>query len=54
MNPAKRKRLADKGWRIGDVKEFLILSQAEVAYVETKLTLSKTMKLDKQSKRKVS
>ena len=35
-----RKRLESKGWRIGDPKEFLGLSDQEAAYIELKLALA--------------
>ncbi len=41
MNPAKRRRLEAKGWKIGTAKEFLGLSAAEAAFVETKARLSR-------------
>ncbi len=43
MNTAKRKRLESKGWRVGSAKEFLNLSNEEVAYLEVKLALSKIL-----------
>lgn len=50
MNTNKRKRLEDKGWKVGDVKEFLNLSAEEIAYIETKLALSKNLKSYRQMK----
>jgi len=44
MNTSKRKRLEDKGWRIGSAKEFLGLSEQENAYIELKLTLGENLK----------
>jgi hypothetical protein len=32
MNSTKRKRLEAKGWRVGNVQEFLTLSPEEAAY----------------------
>jgi Helix-turn-helix domain len=40
MRESKRKRLAAKGWRIGNTTEFLGLSSEEAAYVELKLRLA--------------
>ena len=44
MDKRKKARLARKGWRTGDVSEFLGISSDEVAYVEMKLALSKELK----------
>lgn len=44
MNTAKKKRLASKGWKVGDSREFLNLSAEEAVYVELKLALSKNLK----------
>jgi len=40
MHNNKKKRLKEKGWKIGDAKEFLGLSDEEEAYIEIKLRLS--------------
>ena len=44
MHESKRKRLQKKGWRIGDAKEFLGLSDEESEYIDLKLRLSKALK----------
>jgi len=44
MHESKRKRLQKKGWRIGDAKEFLGLSDEESEYIDLKLKLSKALK----------
>ena len=44
MHESKRKRLQGKGWRVGDAKEFLGLSDEESAYIDLKLRLSKALK----------
>ena len=49
MNQAKQKRLAQKGWRIGDASEFLQLSKEEVAIVEIRLALSQRLKQRRES-----
>ena len=49
MNETKRKRLAQKGWRIGDASEFLKLSKEEVAIVEIRLALSQRLKQRRES-----
>lgn len=43
MNKAKKRRLESKGWKIGNVRDFLSLSAEESEYVELKLTLSKNL-----------
>ncbi len=43
MNNTKRKKLEAKGWKVGTASEFLNLSQDEAAYVELKLSLSKSL-----------
>jgi DNA-binding XRE family transcriptional regulator len=44
MDKAKLKRLADAGWAVGDVQEFLDLSDEEVALIETRLALAATVR----------
>ena len=44
MNKAKRKRLQRKGWKVGDAKEFLGLSDEESRYVDLKLELSRRLR----------
>ncbi|OGU29678.1 MAG: transcriptional regulator [Ignavibacteria bacterium GWA2_55_11] len=48
MNKSKQKRLKAAGWKVGSTKEFLDLSDQEVAYIELKLQLAK----DLQKKRR--
>jgi hypothetical protein len=50
MNAVKRKRLEEKGWKFGDVKEFVGLSQKEARHIETKLALSKNLKSYRKKK----
>ena len=45
MKAAKRKRLEAKGWRLGTAQDFLGLSDAEAAFVETKARLSRQFRL---------
>lgn len=40
MKKNKREKLEAYGWKIGDTKEFLGLSDEEMAYIEIKLALS--------------
>ncbi|HAX10390.1 MAG TPA: transcriptional regulator, partial [Marinobacter hydrocarbonoclasticus] len=37
MHANKRKKLEEKGWKIGDADEFLELTPEESAYIEMKL-----------------
>ena len=48
MNEAKRKRLEEKGWKVGTVSEFLELSKEENALIEIKLALSRKLKERRQ------
>jgi ribosome-binding protein aMBF1 (putative translation factor) len=41
MNPAKMKKLAAAGWRVGSVREFLQLTDEEEMLVEIRVTLSR-------------
>ncbi|MCL5267461.1 MAG: helix-turn-helix transcriptional regulator [Bacteroidetes bacterium] len=41
MNKNKKKRIEARGWKVGNVREFLDLSSEEATYVDLKLTLSK-------------
>jgi len=51
VKQGKRARLEGKGWKIGSAKEFLDLSDEEVAYIEMKLVLSGKLKQRRQQKR---
>lgn len=51
MKIAKKKRLEGKGWKVGTVREFLNLSPEETAYVELKLTLSKSLREYRREKK---
>ena len=44
MKKGKQRRLEKKGWKVGDAKEFLDLSDDEAAYIELKLALSEQLK----------
>jgi len=44
MREAKRRRLAAKGWRTGDAKDFLGLTDQEEAYIELRLKLAEGLK----------
>jgi len=44
MRETKRRRLERKGWRVGNAKDFLGLSQEEEAYIELRLKLAEGLK----------
>ena len=44
MNKVKRKRLQRKGWKVGNAKEFLGLSDEETRYIDLKLELSRRLR----------
>lgn len=44
MKRSKKERLEKAGWKIGTAKDFLELTDEEVAYIEMKLALSKYLK----------
>src|SRR3972149_2490869 len=50
MHPAKQKKLKSRGWKTGTVRDFLELSSGEAAYIELKLTLSESLKQQRQHK----
>jgi ribosome-binding protein aMBF1 (putative translation factor) len=50
MRESKRRRLAEKGWVTGSVKDFLGLSAEEEAYIELRLKLADGLKTKRQSK----
>ena len=51
MTSTKHKELKTKGWKFGDVQEFLELSDEEVALIEMKLALGRSLKERRQRKR---
>lgn len=48
MDEAKKKRLEDKGWKIGSASEFLELSPEESILIDIKLALSLNLKERRQ------
>ena len=50
MRKEKKKRLAAKGWKIGDAKDFLGLSDTEFAYIELKIRLAEALRQRRQGK----
>jgi len=50
MHPAKQRKLKSRGWKTGTVRDFLDLSSGEAAYIELKLSLSESLKQQRQHK----
>lgn len=50
MKQAKRKKLEAKGWKVGSAADFLELSPEEEAFIEMKISLSRSLKELRQSK----
>ena len=44
MKAEKRKRLESAGWRVGDARDFLGLSEDEALFVEIKLALARRLR----------
>ena len=44
MQQSRRRRVTAKGWKVGDAKEFLGLSDEETAYIELRLKLAEGLK----------
>ena len=51
MTSTKRRKLQARGWKFGDVQEFLELSDEEMAFIEMKLALARSLKERRQKKR---
>ena len=51
MDAKKRKRLEEKGWKVGTVQEALALSDEEMAVIEMKLALSDAVRSIRERKR---
>ena len=50
MKPEKRKRLEEKGWKVGSAEEFLGLTPEEATLVELRLKLADAVKLLRKEK----
>jgi predicted XRE-type DNA-binding protein len=51
MRAAKRKKLTEAGWKVGDARDFLGLSVEEEAYIELRLRLAEGVKARRSRKR---
>jgi ribosome-binding protein aMBF1 (putative translation factor) len=50
MRQSKRQKLESKGWKVGDAKDFLRLSNDEAAYIELRLKLADGLKARRHSR----
>ena len=50
MTGTKRKKREAKGWKFGDVQDFLELSDEEMVFIEMKLALGRSLKERRQRK----
>jgi len=50
MEKAKKERLERNGWKVGDIDEFLGLSEAEMAIIEMKVALAKALIAKRKTK----
>jgi ribosome-binding protein aMBF1 (putative translation factor) len=48
MNPAKRKRLESKGWKVGTVEEFLDLADDEASMIDIRLRLGRALRVERE------
>ncbi len=53
MEKAKKNKIESKGWKVGDIDQFLGLDSAEMAIVEMKMALAKTL-IEKRKKSKIT
>lgn len=51
MRAKRRRRLETKGWKVGDAKEFLGLTDEESAYIELKLRLAEGLRARRRQHR---
>ena len=49
MDPNKRRKLEQAGWRVGNAEDFLELTPDEVAFIETKLALARGLRSQRES-----
>lgn len=51
MDAKKRKKLESAGWKVGDIDEFLGLSEEEMEFIEAKLALANSLKEKRKQRR---
>jgi DNA-binding XRE family transcriptional regulator len=44
MKPTKRRKLQERGWKLGSAAEFLDLSEQETAFIELKIAFSESLR----------
>ena len=50
MRRSKRQKLESKGWKVGDAKDFLGLTNDEATYIELRLKLAEGLKARRHSR----
>ena len=50
MRASKRRKLESRGWRVGNAKEFLNLSDEESAYIDLRMKLAQGLRARRSSK----
>ena len=53
MDKTKKKAIENNGWKVGEIDQFLGLDSAEMAIVEMKMALAKTL-IEKRKKSKIT
>ena len=53
MDKAKKNKIESNGWKVGDIDQFLGLDSAEMAIVEMKMALAKTL-IEKRKQSKIT
>ncbi len=53
MEKAKKNKIESKGWKVGDIDQFLGLDSAEMAIVEMKMALAKAL-IEKRKQSKIT
>jgi predicted XRE-type DNA-binding protein len=51
MDKRKKKRLEEKGWKVGDARDFLDLTPEEAQFIELKLALSASLRAERTKQR---
>ena len=51
MDARKRKKLESANWKVGDIDEFLGLSEEEIEFIEAKLALANSLKEKRKQRR---
>ena len=51
MEPTKRRKLEEAGWKIGSTEEFLNLTPEETAYIDLKIALGNSVRQTRAHKK---